>query len=108
MNICSMDKKSQLGINLDQRKQPAIDFSHIIEGDFNASALRVAKSFLKNEGTELTGNLLLVGNSGMGKTMLLKALCTENQKSAPENKILYLPFHQFSALRVEGITILKI
>ena len=89
--------------HLEDYKNEQYTFENFIVGSSNRFAYVAAKAVASDPGLNLTQNskmrnynpLFIYGNSGLGKTHLLKAICYEVKKKFPDMNILYIRAEQF-------------
>lgn len=76
-------------------------FENFVEGGSNKFAYRAAKAVAEDPGGQLQGGgsnynpLFIYGNSGLGKTHLLNAICYEVKNRFPNMKYLYTTAESF-------------
>lgn len=112
--ICAEDENSNININnnkeehkfyqdkqhLEDYKNEQYTFENFIVGSSNkfayAAAKAVASDPLNSKGSFRNYNpFFIYGNSGLGKTHLLNAICHEVKKNFPDMNILYIRAEQF-------------
>ena len=89
--------------HLEDYKNEQYTFENFIVGSSNRFAYVAAKAVASDPGLNLTKNskmrnynpLFIYGNSGLGKTHLLNAICYEVKKKFPDMNILYIRAEQF-------------
>lgn len=89
--------------HLEDYKNEQYTFENFIVGSSNRFAYVAAKAVASDPGLNLTQNskmrnynpLFIYGNSGLGKTHLLNAICYEVKKKFPDMNILYIRAEQF-------------
>lgn len=72
-----------------------LTFENFVVGPSNKFAYTAAQSVAENPGASYNP-LFIYGNSGLGKTHLLHAICTEIKKNFPDAKILYTNGEDFT------------
>ncbi|MBR5015785.1 MAG: ATP-binding protein [Clostridia bacterium] len=77
-------------------------FDNFIVGPSNQFAYAAAQAVAANL-AETYNPLFIYGNSGLGKTHLLSAICAEVRKKHPDSKILYLRCEDFTNDLVRAI-----
>lgn len=78
-------------------------FANFVVGDCNRFAYASAVSVSKNPGQKQRNPLYLWGNSGLGKTHLMKAIGYEASRHFPEKNILYTTCEAFTSAFVACI-----
>lgn len=71
-------------------------FDTFVVGSSNQFAYSAAKSVALNPGSKQYNPLFIYGNSGLGKTHLLNAICYEIRKQKPDAKIIYTTGEAFT------------
>lgn len=71
-------------------------FDNFVVGECNKFAQASAISVAENPGLPQRNPLYLWGNSGLGKTHLMKAIGNEISKNFPEKKVLYTTCEEFT------------
>ncbi len=86
--------------HLEDYKNSQFTFENFIVGPNNRFAYVAAKAVASDPGSRLsTSNynpLFIYGNSGLGKTHILNAICHEVEKNFPDMNIMYVRTEQFA------------
>jgi len=95
-NTDEEDKKENTRKNLEDYRNEQFTFENFIVGPSNRFAYAAAKSVASNPGSSRTYNpLFIYGNSGLGKTHILNAICNEVHKNYPDMVIKYVKAEEF-------------
>ena len=86
-----------------KREENVFDFDHFIVGNSNRLAHAACIAVAREPAREYNP-LFIWGQSGLGKTHLLKAIILRVQKEHPEMKIKYVKGEEFTNQMVESIT----
>lgn len=79
-----------------------LSFENFIEGSSNKFAYAASKAVANNPG-QAYNPLFIYGNSGLGKTHLLNAICIEIKKNNPNSNIIYANGEDFTNELVKSI-----
>lgn len=90
--------------HLDDYKNEQFTFENFIVGPSNRFAYAAAKAVASDPGSKLSSGadfrnynpLFIYGNSGLGKTHILNAICHEVKKNFPDMTIMYIRAEQFA------------
>ncbi|MDE5985108.1 MAG: chromosomal replication initiator protein DnaA [Eubacterium sp.] len=86
--------------HLEDYKNEQFTFENFIVGPSNRFVYAAAKAVASDPGSRLSANdynpLFIYGNSGLGKTHILNAICHEVEKNFPDMKIMYVRAEQFA------------
>lgn len=90
--------------HLEDYKNEQFTFENFIVGPSNRFAYAAAKAVASDPGSRLSSGssfnnynpLFIYGNSGLGKTHILNAICHEIEKNFPEMNIMYIRAEQFA------------
>lgn len=90
--------------NLEDYRNEQFTFENFIVGPSNRFAYAAAKAVASDPGSKLSNGagfsnynpLFIYGNSGLGKTHLLNAICHEIERNFPEMTIMYVRAEQFA------------
>lgn len=89
--------------HLEDYRNEQFTFENFIVGPSNRFVYAAAKAVASDPGSRLAVNsfsnynpLFIYGNSGLGKTHLLNAICHEIEKNFPEMNIVYIRAEQFA------------
>ena len=90
--------------NLEDYRNDQFTFENFIVGPSNRFAYVAAKAVASDPGSRLSAGsniqsynpLFIYGNSGLGKTHLLNAICHEIKKQFPDMNIMYVRAEQFA------------
>lgn len=90
--------------HLEDYKNEQFTFENFIVGSSNRFAYAAAKAVASDPGSRLSSGssfsnynpLFIYGNSGLGKTHLLNAICHEVEKNFPDMNIVYVRAEQFA------------
>ncbi len=90
--------------HLEDYKNEQFTFENFIVGASNRFAYAAAKAVASDPGSRLSSTadfrnynpLFIYGNSGLGKTHILNAICHEVEKNFPDMNILYIRAEQFA------------
>lgn len=90
--------------HLEDYKNEQFTFENFIVGPSNRFVYAAAKAVASDPGSRLSGGagindynpLFIYGNSGLGKTHILNAICHEVEKNFPDMKIMYVRAEQFA------------
>ncbi len=74
----------------------SLTFDNFIKGDSNSLALAAAKAISKKPAADRNNPLFIYGDSGLGKTHLLTAICLETKNNFPEFNILMVDGESFT------------
>lgn len=95
-NTDEEEKKENTRKNLEDYRNEQFTFENFIVGPSNRFAYAAAKSVASNPGSSRTYNpLFIYGNSGLGKTHILNAICNEVRKNYPDMVIKYVKAEEF-------------
>lgn len=96
-------KSSYLDKHLEDYRNEQFTFENFIVGPSNRFAYAAAKAVASDPGSRLSTSsfsnynpLFIYGNSGLGKTHILNAICHEVEKSFPDMNIMYIRAEQFT------------
>lgn len=95
---------SSLPHHLEDYKNSQFTFDNFIVGPSNRFAYAAAKAVASDPGSRLSQKtsftnynpLFIYGNSGLGKTHILNAICHEVEKNFPDMNIMYVRAEQFA------------
>lgn len=95
---------SSLPHHLEDYKNAQFTFENFIVGPSNRFAYAAAKAVASDPGSRLSQKtsftnynpLFIYGNSGLGKTHILNAICHEVEKTFPDMNIMYVRAEQFA------------
>ncbi len=73
-----------------------LTFDNFIKGDSNSLALAAAKAISKKPAADRNNPLFIYGDSGLGKTHLLTAICIETKNNFPDFNILMVDGESFT------------
>lgn len=98
------NQSSYLEQHLEDYKNAQFTFENFIVGGSNKFAYSAAKAVASDPGARLSNGtafnnynpLFIYGNSGLGKTHILNAICHEIEKNFPDMKIMYVRAEQFA------------
>lgn len=79
-----------------------LTFDNFIVGSSNKFAYAAAQAVASTPG-QAYNPLFIYGNSGLGKTHLLNAICTEVKKNNPKSKIIYIRCEDFTNELIQSI-----
>lgn len=90
--------------HLEDYRNSQFTFENFIVGPSNRFAYAAAKAVASDPGSRLSSGssfsnynpLFIYGNSGLGKTHILNAICHEVEKTFPDMKIVYIRAEQFA------------
>lgn len=89
--------------HLEDYKNEQFTFENFIVGPSNRFVYAAAKAVASNPGSIASAGsindynpLFIYGNSGLGKTHILNAICHEVEKNYPDMKIMYVRAEQFA------------
>lgn len=88
--------------HIEDYKNSQFTFENFILGNSNRFAFSAANAVAENPGWHANNSfsnynpLFIYGNSGLGKTHLLNAICHEIEKNYPEYNIMYVRAEQFA------------
>lgn len=90
--------------HLEDYRNSQFTFENFIVGPSNRFAYAAAKAVASDPGSRLSAGsnfsnynpLFIYGNSGLGKTHILNAICHEVEKNFPDMKIMYIRAEQFA------------
>lgn len=90
--------------HLEDYRNSQFTFENFIVGPSNRFAYAAAKAVASDPGSRLSSGssfsnynpLFIYGNSGLGKTHILNAICHEVEKTFPDMKIIYIRAEQFA------------
>lgn len=90
--------------HLEDYRNSQFTFENFIVGPSNRFAYAAAKAVASDPGSRLSSGssfsnynpLFIYGNSGLGKTHILNAICHEVEKNFPDMKIMYVRAEQFA------------
>lgn len=100
-----MDSNSTVNLeqHLEDYRNAQFTFENFIVGPSNRFAYSAAKAVAGDPGSRRKSGsfsnynpLFIYGNSGLGKTHILNAICHEIEKSFPDMKIMYIRAEQFA------------
>ena len=79
-----------------------LTFDNFIVGNSNRFAYAASQAVASTPG-QAYNPLFIYGNSGLGKTHLLNAICTEIRKNNPNSKIIYIRCEDFTNELIQSI-----
>lgn len=99
-----LTKKEAEAKNLEEYKNNLYTFDNFIIGPSNRFAYAAAKAVASDPGGQINKGVVLrnynplfiYGNSGLGKTHILNAICHEVERSFPELRIMYVKAEEFA------------
>jgi len=94
-----MDRAQELQDALNSHE---LTFDNFIVGGSNKFAYAAAQAVASTPG-QAYNPLFIYGNSGLGKTHLLNAICTEVRKNNPKSKIIYIRCEDFTNELIQSI-----
>ncbi|MDD6728267.1 MAG: chromosomal replication initiator protein DnaA [Eubacteriales bacterium] len=105
-NISYQDQK-----HLEDYKNEQFTFENFIVGPSNKFVYAAAKAVASDPGSNLSNGsdfrnynpLFIYGNSGLGKTHILNAICHEVHKNFPDMNIMYIRAEQFANEFVQAL-----
>lgn len=97
--------------HLEDYKNEQFTFENFIVGPSNRFAYAAAKAVASSPGSNLSNGtdfrnynpLFIYGNSGLGKTHILNAICHEVEKNFPDMNIMYIRAEQFANEFVQAL-----
>lgn len=97
--------------HLEDYRNEQFTFENFIVGPSNRFAYAAAKAVASSPGSSLSNGsdfrnynpLFIYGNSGLGKTHILNAICHEVEKNFPDMNILYIRAEQFANEFVQAL-----
>lgn len=97
-------KLSEQDKHLEDYRNSQFTFENFIVGPSNRFAYAAAKAVASDPGSRLSSGssfsnynpLFIYGNSGLGKTHILNAICHEVEKTFPDMNIMYVRAEQFA------------
>lgn len=100
----SQSKLSEQDKHLEDYRNSQFTFENFIVGPSNRFAYAAAKAVASDPGSRLSSGssfsnynpLFIYGNSGLGKTHILNAICHEVEKNFPDMNIMYVRAEQFA------------
>ena len=100
----SQSKLSEQDKHLEDYRNSQFTFENLIVGPSNRFAYAAAKAVPSAPGSRLSSGssfsnynpLFIYGNSGLGKTHILNAICHEVEKNFPDMNIMYVRAEQFA------------
>lgn len=100
----SHSKLSEQDKHLEDYRNSQFTFENFIVGPSNRFAYAAAKAVASDPGSRLSSGssfsnynpLFIYGNSGLGKTHILNAICHEVEKNFPDMNIMYVRAEQFA------------
>ncbi|MCQ2488382.1 MAG: chromosomal replication initiator protein DnaA [Clostridia bacterium] len=100
-------KRSEEKKEINQELQEAynnheLTFDNFIVGNSNRFAYAASQAVASTPG-QAYNPLFIYGNSGLGKTHLLNAICTEIRKNNPNSKIIYIRCEDFTNELIQSI-----
>ena len=78
-------------------------FDDFVVGESNKLAFGAAQGVVKNPGSKVVNPLFIYGNSGLGKTHLLRAIGTAVLEKAPKAKVVFIKSEDFTNQMVRSI-----
>lgn len=101
------NRNENLSVNLDKHledyRNEQFTFENFIVGPSNRFAYAAAKAVASDPGSRMSSGsfsnynpLFIYGNSGLGKTHILNAICNEIEKTFPDMNIMYIRAEQFA------------
>ena len=91
-------------VAFDSQLNPELTFENHIEGDCNRLARSAGISISVAPGKTSFNPLFIYGNSGLGKTHILKAICSEIEKNFPAMNVLYIRSEDFANEFISALT----
>lgn len=100
----NQSKLSEQDKHLEDYRNSQFTFENFIVGPSNRFAYAAAKAVASDPGSRLSSGssfsnynpLFIYGNSGLGKTHILNAICHEVEKNFPDMNIMYVRAEQFA------------
>lgn len=99
----SEKRNAALDKHLEDYRNEQFTFENFIVGPSNRFVYAAAKAVASDPGSRLSTNsfsnynpLFIYGNSGLGKTHILNAICHEIEKNFPDMNIVYIRAEQFA------------
>ncbi|PPE05890.1 chromosomal replication initiator protein DnaA [Williamsoniiplasma lucivorax] len=101
--IDKFKKKEKIIKEIEEKKSNDFEFSfeHFIHGPSNVLAFKAAHSIVEKPGE--WSPLFIYGDSGLGKTHLLKAIVYEIENKKPDLKVKYISSEEFASQVVDAL-----